>query len=141
MIIGTVPSLLIAILALIRKVEYFIFFYVGFSYISHGGTKETAVKFLRIMFIILAIIGFLQIFGFIGSFNMGNYDFTFGDRASATFNGAYEYAAYLVTMICFFMYDLVDKRGIGQLKTINFVLLMVAILRVFVIPSIESVFV
>ena len=55
------------------------------------------------MFIILAIIGFLQNFGFIGSFNMVNYDFNFGDRSSATFNGAYEYAAYLVTMICFFI--------------------------------------
>lgn len=130
--VGTLTRSFIAVLALLRKFEYFIFVFIGVSYVSHGGSYKEVRRVLDIVFLLLGVIAVFQILGIIGSFNGGVYDYRFGSRCSATFNGAYEYAAYLNIMLPFYLYDISKYKSIKSIKIKNiFYYVFCAILMLF----------
>ena len=97
------------ILFLIRKLEYFILFYIGiyFSKVK----KVNVEKNFNLVVIFHFLICILQMLGIIGSVNGGEIQSTMTQgRASSTFNGAYELSAFLLLILPYYLYNIFFKN-------------------------------
>lgn len=109
-------------LFLIRKLEYFVLFYIGYYYGGKENRKEGLYLDLIVVFHFIMCI--LQMNGILGSFNHGEMLTTLTQgRVSSTFNGAYEMSAFLLLILPFYINNiLIDKKNI--LKSFLFSLII-----------------
>ena len=124
-------SLLMGILYLLRKIEYFLYIFVGYDLLRFSANKEYSKRKFFVMFdyIILFhfVVGLLQLFGIVGAFNRSEYGSSLiQNRVSSTFNGAYELSAFLLLLLPFYCYKVFLEKKIS-LKNI-FILIMIGIL-------------
>lgn len=91
-----------AFFIVLRFVEYFSFFYLGYL---GATTANLHWRFLRILLLVsvpINLYGVLQRIGLVGGFGGGfyQYDYIKGtDRAFSTFSGPYEFAGFLIVVI------------------------------------------
>ena len=122
-------SPLLSCLFVIRKLEYFYMFYIGYYY---GKSDNLKNKGKLIDFIVYFHFGMclLQMFGLVGSFNRGEMlDTLTQGRVSSTFNGAYELSAFLLLILPYYIYNLlynVDSKlkNILNISLITFCIVM-----------------
>lgn len=110
-----------SILYLLRKLEYFVLFYIGYYFYREIQGKED--RYLSIIVLIHAILCQLQMLGIINSFTAGGMvsGLTQG-RVSSTFNGAYEMSAFLLLIVPFYIYKCIKKDEIT--KSVIFIILI-----------------
>lgn len=116
---------ILGILYFARKIEYFILFFVGYDIVKNNRINQNTIeKVFSYTLYIHFIISILQITGIVGSFNSGKLlaKMTQG-RVSSTFNGAYEFSAYLLILLPFYTYDLFVK-GKAKIKNIIYVIMI-----------------
>lgn len=93
-------------LFVIRKLEYFLFIYLG--YIFYKKDSSTLKKIINFVVIFHLIFCIFQYFGFIGSFHGGQYlNSLHQGRITSTFNGSYELSAFLIIASCYYLYELI----------------------------------
>lgn len=116
----------LALLYFLRKIEYFIMIFVGYDIIENNIYDESKIeKFFCLTVIFHFITSLLQIGGLIGSFNKGQMieQLTQG-RVSSTFNGAYEFSAYLLLILPYFLYNLFrNKKSI--IKNVIYIIIII----------------
>jgi len=119
----------LGILYFARKIEYFILFFVGYDIIKNDRINQNTIeKLFTCTLYIHFIISLLQTMGIIGSFNSGKLlaIMTQG-RVSSTFNGAYEFSAYLLILLPFYTYDLFVKDNAKIKNIINIAIIFLCI--------------
>ncbi len=112
-------SILYGILYTARKLEYFVFVFIGYDYIyskdeGKDKTKNTFFRVINITVIIHFIICMMQVLGIFGSINKnGEFTVLFQSRVCSTFNGAYEMTAFLLIIVPIYLYNIFkEKRNI-----------------------------
>lgn len=102
----------LSIFALIRKVEYFCYIFVGYDLVYQLGNnlKEIAFKWLDRFMIFTTMFVLFQTTKFIGCWRFGSYDYgSFVGRAVGTFNGPYEIAAFMLITMVIYLYQWLKK--------------------------------
>lgn len=108
-----------SILFLVRKIEYFVFLYLGYNYAKY---KNFDRYFDFIVIFHLSCCA-LQQLGVIGSFNRGEMLTTLTQgRISSTFNGAYELSAFLLILLPYYINNIINNNNKG--KNIIFALII-----------------
>ena len=113
----------LALLFLIRKIEYFCMIFVGYDYWLRTKDENKINKIMDWCVLFHFIISLLQLAGVIGSFNKGEMlsKLTQG-RVSSTFNGAYEFSGFLLLFLPFYLYKLINLKE-NVLKNLIYVLI------------------
>lgn len=118
-------SLILSLLYFIRKIEYFSFIIIGFDFIKSEKDYRKAIKMFDASILIHFIIIILQSFGIVGSFTRGNLiEDISGARLCSTFNGAYEFSAYLLLLLPIYLYGLINEKN-NKLKNVIYILLII----------------
>lgn len=106
-------SLGLLIIFLIRKIEYFIFIFIGYNYIFEVENTQKIKKYFNFIIIFHFIICILQSIGVIGSFTNGDITTSLGEgsRVFSTFNGPYELSAFVILILPMYIYELINKNG------------------------------
>ena len=101
-------SIPMSVLYLMRKVEYFLFIFVGYF---HVNDKEGIYKTINFIILFHFIVCVLQLNGIIGSINRGEYtNLLIQNRVCSTFNGAYELSAFLLLLLPIYLYNIFSKK-------------------------------
>lgn len=88
----------------LRKIEYFLFIYVGYYYSKNKSFEKLFVFTIWFHF----IFSIAQYLGLVGSFKDGRYIEKLAQgRITSTFNGSYEYGAFLLIIISYFLNNLI----------------------------------
>lgn len=97
-------NILIGILFILRKIEYFIYIYVGYRYYKLNKNADIIHKIISISILYHLVILILQSKGIIGSYRLGSIQEDISeDRLCSFFNGAYEFSAYLLLFLIYFL--------------------------------------
>lgn len=108
-------SIFMGMFYLIRKLEYLMFIFIGYDFISKSSNIELEKnKFLKTINIIVIIHFFICIFqmvGIFGSFDRSHYvTRLIQGRVCSTFNGAYEMTAFLLLLAPIYLYKIFSKK-------------------------------
>lgn len=98
-------------LYLLRKVEYFLFIFMGYDFLQDNKNEKILFKLLDYSVIIHFIIILLQNIGIIGGILDGNYVTTKGGRLFSTFNGPYELSAFMTLLLPLYYKNLMDSKN------------------------------
>ena len=90
-------------LYLLRKIEYFIFIFIGFEFFKSEDNQKILFKILDISIITHFVIALLQNYGMIGGVINGEYVSTASSRTFSTFNGPYEFSTYMTLLLPFYI--------------------------------------
>lgn len=108
-------SIFMAMFYLVRKIEYFIFIFMGYDLINKSlnveDDKNKFIKIINATIVIHFIICTFQLNGLLGSFDRSHYVPTLiQNRVCSTFNGAYEMTAFLLLLTPVYLYKIFSKR-------------------------------
>lgn len=108
-------SIYMGMFYLFRKLEYFMFIFIGYDFIKKSSNIETNknkfIKTINFIVIIHFLICLLQMTGLIGSFDRSQYLSTLiQGRVCSTFNGAYEMTAFLLLLAPIYLYKIFSKK-------------------------------
>lgn len=107
-----------------RKIEYFVYVYIGYYCIKNEKNKNILMKILKISIIFHFVVIFLQSFGIVGAFTRGNFISDMTDmRPCSTFNGAYELSAYLLLLVPLIM----EKIKVNKFNILYLVMIFISI--------------
>lgn len=122
-------------LYLSRKIEYFLFIYLGYYYARYEKIEKMFVFLILFHF----SISMLQSFGLVGSFKDGSYmsALTQG-RITSTFNGSYEFGAFLLLLLPYFCTNILESK---KKRNINFLCIIIITICIFISQSRSSLIV
>ena len=120
-------SMGISLLYLIRKVEYFIFLFMGYDYIKNNNDTKKILKIFDISIVVHSIIILLQSFGIIGGFLNGEYVATKGTRMFSTFNGPYEFSTFIVLLLPIYILKII-KEIKDRKQVLKYIIMIILIL-------------
>ena len=105
---GFIDNPLLGFMFLFRKIEYFIFMFLGYLYFRKQKDMKMFFRVIDISVIFLLLVGLLQKVGAVGAIQSGEYkaDATF--RIMSTFSGPYEYAAFLLLITPIYIHRLAN---------------------------------
>lgn len=106
-ILGNV-KLLISIIYVIRKLEYFTLFYIGYDY-AKSDKKIFTLFNIIVLFNFIIII--LQMYGYVGAISSGRVYTRILTRYYSIFNGPYEMSAFLLGIVPFYTLKLIKKEN------------------------------
>lgn len=146
-------KLSLGLLYLLRKVEYFIFVFIGYDFFNDNN-KKLLFSILDASVIIHFGIIILQNIGIIGGILDGNYVGTQGGRVFSIFNGPYEFSAYMTLLLPRYFINIMKNKNNKKeiIKSILFIVfivigiymsqsrtsLIIAILLILIIPLLEK---
>jgi hypothetical protein len=108
---GLNNSILYSIFEIIRPLEYFCAVLLGFSFAKKKNYIKQFDFNFNCLFLMFALVGFLQCFGLCGYAVSGEYSSSFFHGISiSTFNGYYEYAAYLCFATTYYLIKIFSNR-------------------------------
>lgn len=115
-------SISLAVFSVVRKIEYFSTFLIGYFYFVENKNFSTLYKTLKKCIILLFLISILQVTNNLGSFTAGSYqsEIYYLNRASGTFNAPYEFGHFLIMILPLFLYNIINKSNINK-KLIEYV--------------------
>ncbi|MED3932984.1 O-antigen ligase family protein [Priestia megaterium] len=107
---GFIDNPLLGFMFLFRKIEYFIFMFLGYLYFRNQKDMKTFFWVIDVSVIFLLLVGLLQKVGAVGAIQSGEYkaDATF--RIMSTFSGPYEYAAFLLLITPIYIHRLAHGK-------------------------------
>lgn len=111
--LGFINNPLLGFMFLFRKIEYFIFIFLGYIYFTDNKNTKKFIKAIDVSVVILLIIGIFQKFGIIGAYALGRYDPDSSDRIMSTFSGAYEYSSFLVMITPIYIYRMKANKKLA----------------------------
>lgn len=108
-------SIFMGMFYLVRKIEYFMFIFIGYDFIKRAlnpkEKKNTLIKAVNAVVLVHFIICILQLAGVVGSFDRSNYTTQLiQGRVCSTFNGAYEMTAFLLLLTPIYLYKIFSKK-------------------------------
>ena len=127
---------IISMLYLMRKIEYFCLIFVGYNYMKQ--IKDITKLKSKINFVVLFHFAFsiLQLLGLVGSFNGGVEKETLTQgRVSSTFNGAYEFSAFLLLLLPIYLNEILNNKDD---KKINYLMIIIILLDIYISQSRSS---
>lgn len=98
---GTI-SILLGLVFCFRKIEYFIFIFIGFDYFQ---SSIKLMKLINFSVVFHFIIVLLQKFKVLGSFAQTSIGVVMEGRYSSIFTGSYELTAFLLLLLPFYLVD------------------------------------
>lgn len=121
-------KIIFGLLYLLRKIEYFLFIFMGYDFLKNNKNEKILFKLLDYSVIIHFVIILLQNIGIIGGILDGNYVATKGGRLFSTFNGPYELSTYMTLLLPLYYKNIMNsKNDIKQIiKSIILVLLIIS---------------
>lgn len=119
---------LMAFLFTIRKLEYFSLFFIGYLFAKKKRTLDyKIIDFITIFHFIFTI---LQLKGLIGSFNHGEaLDVLAQGRITSTFNGAYEFSAFLLFLLTYYLVNIFDNKNRTIINIIYIIMIIFCIFQ------------
>lgn len=125
----------LSLLYLLRKVEYFIFLFVGYELVKNENNIKIVGSILDISIIIHFIIAIFQKNGILGGFVNGIYTSTRTVRVISTFNGPYEFATFLTLLLPIYIVKLmVSNKNINVIIK-NITLIVMIFISIFLTES------
>ena len=108
-IINEIIDIKMSLLYLLRKIEYFIFIFIGYDMVKKEKDLKFIFNILNISIIIHFIIAVLQRLNIVGGFINGGYLIHTG-RVFSTFNGPYEFATYFTLILPLYIMRLLKSK-------------------------------
>ena len=104
----------LGVLYLLRKIEYFITIFSGYTFFKYQLNDNKVSRWIGITLLFHFVFCILQYFGYVGSFHSGEIvDGLNQGRVSSTFNGAYEMSAFLLLLLPMLLCNILkDKKHI-----------------------------
>jgi len=100
-----------AFLYTLRKVECFSFIFMGYYFVKNAKNKRVLSNIICFSIIFHTIFMLLNHYGVIGTFINGKYvRDVIHYRVQSTFNGAYEFSAFLTLIEPFFVYKILNEK-------------------------------
>lgn len=127
---------LVTLLYLIRKIEYFCMILIGFKYMNKYKNFDKFIKVADLVVIVHFIFSVLQLGGIMGSFNAGEAKETLTQgRVSSTFNGAYEFSAFLLLLLPVYLNKILNLK---EHKVKNYILVGMIVFDILISESRSS---
>ncbi|MFC1559523.1 O-antigen ligase family protein [Candidatus Margulisiibacteriota bacterium] len=127
---GTIKSELLGFLFFLRRVEYFVPFFLAYWVVEEEDLPNIK-KALLITYFVAAAVGIMQFFELIGGFFLGIYVHSvIGGRVISTFSGPHEYSTYLAMMFPLFLMAYFDRRQVERF--IAFLALIFSLCLIFI---------
>jgi glycosyltransferase involved in cell wall biosynthesis len=115
---------IVGFLFLIRKLEYFIFIFIGYEYALEEKNNISFQKVINFIVIFHFTFAILQICGLVGSVQHGEYiNGLIQNRICTTFNGAYEMTAFLLLLLPIYLYNIFISK-VSILENFIYVLMI-----------------
>ena len=106
---GTITDNMLGLMFFLRRVEYFLPFFLAFWMLGKDDLPKINWIFMWI-YLVTAVVAILQWFQLIGGFYLGEFVSSVGDRVFSTFSGPYEYAFYLAMSFTYWVVEYFKKK-------------------------------